>query len=146
MTDELQLRLCRFSPLCERYRSSNSTCAQATELRHKWLSVVGSRAMTTYGKQACHHLIEGLRGYPIAIVSGLAYEEAHKTALDAGLQRSLSPARLIGTCYPKANIDPREILNQEVHCSPVQTRPESNRLHFPAATASWLTHTLLVIE
>jgi len=36
---------------------------------HKWLAVVGSRAMTTYGKQAVRHLIEGLRGYPVVIVS-----------------------------------------------------------------------------
>ena len=40
---------------------------------HRFLAVVGSRAMTSYGRQACRHLIEGLRGYPVVIVSGLAY-------------------------------------------------------------------------
>ena len=54
----------------------------------KWLAVVGSRAITPYGKQACEHLISGLRGYPIVVVSGLALGtdgEAHRAALRAGL-------------------------------------------------------------
>src|SRR5262245_42976545 len=36
------------------------------------LSVVGSRKYTSYGKQVVDTLIEGLSGYPIGIVSGLA--------------------------------------------------------------------------
>ncbi|MDP2157001.1 MAG: DNA-processing protein DprA, partial [Nitrospirota bacterium] len=39
----------------------------------KKLAVVGSRALTPYGRQACESLIEGLAGYPISIVSGLAF-------------------------------------------------------------------------
>ena len=57
-------------------------------LNAKWLSVVGSRACSTYGRQVVRHLISGLSGYPIVIVSGLAYgidAEAHKAALEAGL-------------------------------------------------------------
>src|SRR3990172_5344969 len=53
-----------------------------------FLAVVGSRKYTTYGKEACEKLIEGLRGYPIVIVSGLALgidSIAHKKALDVGL-------------------------------------------------------------
>lgn len=83
----------------------------------KWLAVVGSRAMTPYGKQAVHHLIEGLRGYPIVIVSGLAYgvdAESHKAALDAGLTTVAVPGSGLdwNVLYPKANIGlAREILN-----------------------------------
>ncbi|HEV3245070.1 MAG TPA: DNA-processing protein DprA [Candidatus Paceibacterota bacterium] len=54
----------------------------------KWLAVVGSRAMTSYGRQACEHLISGLVGYPVVIVSGLAFgvdAHAHRVALDVGL-------------------------------------------------------------
>jgi len=82
----------------------------------KWLAVVGSRAMTPYGKQACHHLIEGLRGYPVVIVSGLAYgidAEAHKAALDAGLTTVGVPGSGLDwdVLYPKANVGlAREIL------------------------------------
>ncbi len=54
----------------------------------KYLAVVGSRAMSRYGQEACESLIAGLAGYPISIVSGLALGAdacAHKAALTAGL-------------------------------------------------------------
>ena len=38
----------------------------------KLLCVVGSRRFTQYGKDAAEHLIEGLKDYPVTIVSGLA--------------------------------------------------------------------------
>lgn len=53
-----------------------------------YLAVVGSRKCTTYGKDAVKKLISGLKGYPIAIVSGLAVgidALSHEAALDAGL-------------------------------------------------------------
>src|SRR4051812_15622091 len=37
----------------------------------RWLAVVGSRTCTPYGRQAVRHLIGGLRGQPVVIVSGL---------------------------------------------------------------------------
>ena len=52
------------------------------------LAVVGSRKYTTYGKDAVKKLILGLRGHPIAIVSGLAVgidAMSHEAALEAGL-------------------------------------------------------------
>lgn len=60
----------------------------------KLLCVVGSRKYTPYGKEACEKLIAGLRGYDIAIVSGLALgidSIAHKSALDAGLKTIAVP-------------------------------------------------------
>ncbi|MEK7514432.1 MAG: DNA-processing protein DprA [Patescibacteria group bacterium] len=54
----------------------------------KILSVVGARAYSSYGKEVCEMLIGGLRGYNVAIVSGLALgidSIAHKSALSAGL-------------------------------------------------------------
>lgn len=53
-----------------------------------FLTVVGSRKFSTYGKEVCEELIAGLAGYPIAIVSGLAIgidTITHKAALKAGL-------------------------------------------------------------
>lgn len=52
------------------------------------LGVIGSRRMSAYGKRVCEQLVEGLRGYPIAIISGLALgldSVAHEAALRAGL-------------------------------------------------------------
>jgi DNA processing protein len=60
----------------------------------KHLAVVGSRALTRYGKEACDALIGGLAGYPISIVSGLALgadAAAHKAALRHGLHTVAIP-------------------------------------------------------
>jgi DNA processing protein len=83
---------------------------------HKWLAVVGSRACTEYGRRVCRYLIEGLRGYPVVIVSGLAYgidAEAHRNALDAGLATIGVPGSGLdwNVLYPRANVAlAREIL------------------------------------
>lgn len=61
---------------------------------HKLLTVVGSRAMTRYGQEACEKLITGLAGYPVSIVSGLALGTdacAHRAALAAGLHTIAIP-------------------------------------------------------
>lgn len=60
----------------------------------KLLAVVGSRALSRYGQEACEKLITGLAGYPISIVSGLALGAdacAHKAALKAGLHTIAIP-------------------------------------------------------
>ena len=52
------------------------------------LAVVGSRKATNYGKDVTRKLIAGLKGYPIAIVSGLAMgidALSHEVALDNSL-------------------------------------------------------------
>lgn len=72
----------------------------------KFLTVVGSRALTSYGKQACEKLIAGLAGYPISIISGLALGAdacAHKAALTAGLHTIAIP----GSGLDDAVISPR---------------------------------------
>ncbi len=74
-----------------------------------WLAVVGSRALTSYGKHVIEYLIEGLRGYPIVIVSGLAYgadAEAHKAAIRAGLPTVAVPGSGLDwdVLYPRANV------------------------------------------
>ena len=54
----------------------------------KFLAVVGSRALSPYGREVCEKLLKGLAGYPVSIVSGLALGAdavAHEAALDAGL-------------------------------------------------------------
>jgi len=75
-----------------------------------WLAVVGSRAASAYGRQVCDYLIEGLRGYPVVIVSGLAYGIdacAHKAALNAGLKTISVPGSGLDwdVMYPKANVN-----------------------------------------
>jgi DNA processing protein len=58
------------------------------------LAVVGSRALSSYGREACELLIAGLAGYPVSIVSGLALGTdacAHRAALSAGLHTVAIP-------------------------------------------------------
>ncbi len=74
----------------------------------RWLAVVGARACTPYGRQVVEYLIGGLAGYPVVVVSGLAYgidAEAHKTALKHGITTVAVPGSGLDwkVLYPKAN-------------------------------------------
>ena len=74
----------------------------------RWLTVVGSRDATPYGREACQSLIEGLRGYPVVIVSGLAIgidAVAHRAALSAKLLTVAVPGSGLNerVLYPAAN-------------------------------------------
>src|SRR3989344_1570604 len=74
----------------------------------KLLAVVGSRAMTRYGQEACEKLITGLAGYPVSIVSGWALGVdpcAHRAALAAGLHTIAIPGSGLddSILYPRSN-------------------------------------------
>ena len=74
-----------------------------------YLSVVGSRKHTSYGKEICERIIEGLKGYPIAIVSGFAMgidTIAHKKAMQVGLKTIVFPGSGLSDAamYPKSNL------------------------------------------
>jgi len=73
-----------------------------------YLCVVGSRRFTSYGRESCEKIIEGLKGYPIVIVSGFAMgidTIAHKTALKIGLKTIVFPGSGLEekVIYPKTN-------------------------------------------
>lgn len=54
----------------------------------KLLCIVGARKYTSYGKEAVETLVEGLKGYPVTIVSGLALgidSIAHRAAIKNNL-------------------------------------------------------------
>lgn len=73
------------------------------------LTVVGSRAATSYGRDACRALIKGLSGTDTIIVSGLALgidAIAHEAALDAGLTTVAVPGSGLSDAvlYPRNNV------------------------------------------
>lgn len=75
-----------------------------------YLAVVGSRKCTTYGKDTVGKLINGLKGYPIAIVSGLAIgidSLSHEAALETGLVCVAFPGSGISdnAFFPPTSID-----------------------------------------
>ncbi|OGG68595.1 DNA protecting protein DprA [Candidatus Kaiserbacteria bacterium RIFCSPHIGHO2_12_FULL_56_13] len=121
----------------------------------RFLAVVGSRAMTRYGQEACQKLIGGLAGYPVSIVSGLALGVdtcAHKSALAAGLHTIAFPGSGVdeSVLYPRSNRNfSKEILAaggallseyEPTTASRVHFFPERNRLMVGIADA------VLVIE
>jgi len=72
----------------------------------KHLAVVGSRALTPYGRDAAKALIQGLSDHPVSIVSGLALGAdalAHEAALAAGLHT----IAVLGSGVSDAAISPR---------------------------------------
>jgi DNA processing protein len=73
------------------------------------LAVVGSRKYTTYGKQVVEHLISGLTGYPVGIVSGLALgidSLAHEAAMKHGLYTLAVPGSGLdrSVLYPASHV------------------------------------------
>jgi len=121
----------------------------------KLLAVVGSRRMSRYGKDACEHLIQGLAGYPVAIVSGLALGidgVAHRAALTAGLPTIAVPGSGLSdeVLYPRAHyalskeiVEKGGALLSEFEPD-FRARPES----FPKRNRimAGMSHAVLVIE
>lgn len=121
----------------------------------RWLAVVGSRKYSAYGKDVCEYLIEGLRGYPITIVSGLALgidAIAHRTALSTGLACVGVPGSGLSwdVIYPRSNVHlAREIIESggalisefAPHTAAAPwTFPQRNRI------MAGLSHAVLLVE
>lgn len=75
----------------------------------KILCVIGSRKMTSYGKEAVNFLLSGLAGENIIIVSGLALgvdSEAHRCAIKYNLPTVAFPGSGLNdeALYPQTNI------------------------------------------
>jgi DNA processing protein len=96
--------------------------------QEKYISIVGTRKATDYGKQVCENLITGLteKGYSPIIVSGLAYGidiTAHKTALKNNLQTLAVLGHGLDTIYP---ISHRNVAKEIVETGALLTDFPSN--------------------
>jgi DNA processing protein len=94
-----------------------------------YLCVVGSRKFTSYGREACEKIIAGLKGYPIAIVSGFAMgidTIAHKKAMQMGLKTLVFPGSGLSAeaMYPKTNIRLMEEIVDNGGCFISEFEPE----------------------
>ncbi len=79
------------------------------DLERPTLTVVGARKHSEYGRAACEHLLRGLAGTDIIIVSGLAIgidSIAHDCALRAGLTTIAVPGSGLDdrVLYPRQNV------------------------------------------
>lgn len=77
---------------------------------NKLLAIVGSRKYSNYGKEVCEKLIEGLRGQPVTILSGLALgidSIAHREALKNNIQTIAIPGSGLdeSVLYPTSHVN-----------------------------------------
>lgn len=120
-----------------------------------YMTVVGARKFTPYGKEACEALIKGLRGLPVVIVSGLALgidSIAHRAALDAGLKTVAVPGSGIddATIYPASHL---QLAHEILECggalaSPFPPGMRGTTWMFPRRNLimAGISHATLVIE
>ncbi len=76
--------------------------------KYKYLTIVGSRIQSAYGKRVLEKIISDLQGYDIVIVSGLALgtdSHAHKLAIRYGLKTIAIPGSGLSkkVLYPRTN-------------------------------------------
>ena len=123
--------------------------------KNKLLCVVGSRKYTNYGKDAVETLIEGLRGYPIIIVSGLALgidSIAHRAALKNNLFTIAVPGSGLNpkVLHPQSHIHLAEEIVNKGGMLMNEFQPEFKATHysFPQRNRimAGMSHATLVIE
>ncbi len=121
----------------------------------KLLCIVGSRKCTSYGIDACEKIIEGLRGFPVAIVSGLALgidAIAHKSAMKAGLPTIAVPGSGLSqkAIYPRMNLRLAEEIVENGGALLSEFEPDfrATQWSFPQRNRimAGLSHTILIVE
>ncbi len=93
-----RLRLCDDGPIL--FFSKGNADFNAS----KTLAIVGTRRATKRGKELTREIVESLKDENVTIISGLAFGidiEAHRAALDAGLQTIAVLAHGLDTVYPR---------------------------------------------
>jgi len=106
--------------------------------KNVFLTIVGSRKYTDYGKSACETIIQGLANYPVVIVSGLALgmdSIAHKIALEYGLKTVAIPGSGLSdrALYPASNLAlaNRILLNDGALISEYEPEFQATNWSFP---------------
>jgi DNA processing protein len=121
----------------------------------KLLTVVGSRKYTSYGKQCVDELISGLRGYNVAIVSGLALgidSLAHEAALKNDLYTLVIPGGGIddSVLYPASHKKLAQKILEAGGCLLSEFEPtfQATRWSFPMRNRlqAGISHATLLIE
>lgn len=123
--------------------------------KYKFLTIVGSRNYSTYGKEVVEHLIQGLKDLPVVIVSGLAIgidTIAHSEAIKVGLKTIAIPGSGLdeSVIYPRNNVSLAEKIIEEGGCllSEYEPKTKSAIWTFPARNRlmAGLSDAVLIIE
>lgn len=118
----------------------------------KFVSIVGTRRATSYGKKVIEALLSELSGYPLAIVSGLAYGvdvHAHKTALELNIPTLAVVAGCIKKVYPSVHKKiAQEILTQGGLASeyPLHTPLEAHQFVVRNRIIAGISDATIVVE
>lgn len=118
----------------------------------KFISVVGTRSNTDYGKTICEQFIDELKAYNITIISGLAYgidSIAHKTAIKNEKTTIGILAHGLDRIYPHSN---RTIARQMIENGgllteyPSGTKPDKQNFPERNRITAGICDALVVIE
>jgi DNA processing protein len=121
----------------------------------KKLCVVGPRRHSNYAENVCRRLISGLEGYPISIVSGLAYgidSLAHRVALEHNLHCIAVPGSGLedDVIYPEAHLPLAHKILEKGGCLISEYKDDfhTNKRAFPQRNRimTGLSHATLMIE
>ncbi len=121
----------------------------------KLLTVVGSRKYTSYGKQCVDELIDGLRGYNVGIVSGLALgidSLAHEAALKNNLYTLVIPGGGIddSVLYPASHKKLAQRILEAGGCLLSEFEPtfQATKWSFPQRNRiqAGISHATLLVE
>lgn len=118
----------------------------------KRLAVVGARKATAYGIQVVNQIIDGLAGYNVQIISGLAYGidvNAHKAALLHDMYTVGILGCGVDVIYPVANTSVyRKMEEQGALISEYRPGAKPENWHFPMRNRiiSGLADAVLVVE
>lgn len=122
---------------------------------HRFLTIVGSRSYTPYGKNVCQTLIRGLRGFPVVIVSGLAFgidSIAHEEALAQNIPTVAVPGSGLddSVLYPRNHRQLARRIIESGGCLISEFEPtfKATPWSFPQRNRimAGLSHAVLVIE
>lgn len=141
-----RLKQCIDSPVMLYYKGKSDLNAS------KIVSIVGTRKVSDYGKETVGKLVEGLSGYKVLIISGLAYGVdtcAHKFALENKLETVAVLGHGLDRIYPQANKTLAEkMLNQGGLLTDFPSGTKPDRENFPKRNriVAGLSDATIVIE
>jgi DNA processing protein len=118
----------------------------------RFISIVGTRNITAYGKEFCEELIDDLAPFNPTIVSGLAYGfdiTAHKAAIAKNLQTIAVVAHGLNQIYPKPHFGyAKQIKENGAILTEFNTDEVPDREHFPQRNRiiAGISKTTVVVE
>ncbi len=141
-----RLRNCYDAPILLFYKGKGDLNAPRT------VGIVGTRNATAYGREVTRDIVEGLAGYGVMVVSGLAFGIdgcAHRHALAAGLDTVGVLGHGLDTVYPWAH---RSLAEKMVSQGGLitefmsGTRPDRNNFPMRNRIVAGLCDAVVVVE